>query len=181
MADAQFDQTAVENILAQADAEGFYEEAAPDWQPNIGNDGKVVAVVTDAGITVRTDKETSIQYVNMKPVLTIVEGTDLDGNDLAGKEFPLDRFGFPSHNIRAGSEMGARFNMQNASVIAGQPITSPAACKDVWLEAARTGTVVEVTCKKGVSKKGNEYTSYNISAVVGEKGDTPAAPEAPSE
>lgn len=163
----QFDQAAVENILSQADAEGFYKSAAPDWQPQLPHEGKLVATIIDAGITVRTHKETGIQYVNMKPRLRIEEGTDQDGDDLAGKEFPLNRYGFNSHNVNAASEMSAQQNMENTSVIAGEPVSHPVACRDVWVQAAQDGTVVEVTATRGITKgKGRPWYNLTVSGVI---------------
>lgn len=171
----EFDQAAVENILAQADAEGFYNEAAPDWQPQLPDGGKLVATVVDAGLSVRTDRDTGIQYVNMKPKLRAEEGTDKDGQDLAGKEFPLNRFGFNSHNVNNASEMGARQNMEYASVLAGEPVTAPLACRDIWVQAAATATVVEVTAKRGVAKgSGKPWYDLRITGVI-ETTEAPAS------
>jgi len=165
MAEQGFDQTAVESILAQADAEGFYEQSADDWQPEVGDDGVIVAAVTDAGIQQRQDKDTGIDFVNMKPILTVVEATGTNGKDLAGREFPLDRFGFASHNVRRGSEFGARNNMRACSVIAGEPVASAAACLQVWQQAAAAQTVLQIT-EKVREKDGKVYHNYNVTAVI---------------
>jgi len=175
MADEQFDRSALDSVLEQADAAGVYAAASGDWQPDAD---KVVAVLMDAGLSIRTDKDTKIKFGVCKPVLQVVTGVSDNGKDLAGKDFPLDRFGFKSHAIRDLDEIGMRQAMKSASVLVGEPINTAQGTFQAFEKGATTKTVVEVTRAKGVSKNtGKEWVNYSITAVIDTQ--APVATEAP--
>lgn len=171
---AEFDRTALEGLMEQADSENFFEQAQGDWQPVAD---EVLGIVSDAGVTGRTDEKTKVQYAHLKPVIKIMEGVSLKGEDLTDKEFPLDRFGCPSRPINVASGMSMQKFGQNATVLAGEMVTTFTACVAAFEAAQKAGTLVHLKRSTGVGKKsGKPWASWDIDAVVNVDGpDAPTA------
>lgn len=173
----EFDRTALEGLMETADAEGFFEQAQGDWQPSAD---ELLGIVSDAGISARTDEKSKVQYAHLKPVLTIMEGVSEKGEDLSGKEFPLDRFGCPSRPINAASGMAMQKFGRSATVIAGEMVTTFAACVSAFEGAKKAGTLLHLTRSTGVGKKsGKPWASWDIDGIVNI--DTPEEPAAAPE
>lgn len=166
----EFDRTALEGLMEQADAENFFEQAQGDWQPMAD---ELLGIVSDAGVGIRTDDKTKVQYAHLKPVIKIMEGVSHKGEDLADKEFPLDRFGCPSRPINAASGMAMQKFGKSASVLAGEMVTTFSACVTAFEAAQTAGTLLRLICTTGTGKKsGKEWVSWDIAGIVPVDGPT---------
>ncbi len=163
---ADFDRSAYDALMAQADAEGMFANAQSDWQP----EDEVLATITDLVRDVRKDEKSGKTYNTFKPILTIVSGSK---PGLEGKTFPLSRYPFKYGPVEH-AELDCKKLGIFASAIAGEPMQSQQASEAVFERAKANGSVLQVQPYTFKKRDGSTGHDLRIAGVVATEAAPPA-------